>query len=681
MERPLIIAIAGAGKMARQHARAVAESAVLADVVAFADPDPDPGARRALKTVAPAAELHSSLDDLLGQLSVDIVHVCTPPATHAALTRQALEAGCHVYVEKPFASSTSEARELLSVADARGLKVTAGHQVLYQQAARRTRELREATGRLTHVESYFSFRPSRGQGDGSPPLRADEQLIDVLPHPVYLLLEAMMDGERDGMEPEVVGASRGPGGTLHAQLRAGERSGHLVVTLEGRPVESYLRMVGTGGSVEADFVRDSVQPLLGPGDSAVEKVLAPFRTAAQLVFGTTRSLMRRLVGRSRGYPGLADCIEAFHRSVADDEEPPLSHEHILTTVNVCEALSRVVQADAEAPGESGFEPGWRVLPDRSSAGPVLVTGGTGFLGEAVVSRLRERGVSVRAVSRRLPPPWARRPGVDYRSADLGDAPDLSAFEDVDIVIHCAAETAGDWEAHRRNSIEATENVVRAAHAAGARGIVHVSSVAILEESENGLLDEDSPLRSEPESFGPYVWGKLESELRARELGRELDTPVKIVRPAAIVDFDDFDPPGRLGRRVGNVFLAVGNRSEPLEAVPLGLAAETLTRYATSFAEAPDRLNVISPEGITRRDAVERLRRADPVRIVWFPRPLFAATAKAAVLAQRVLRPGKRPLDPAAAFASRDYDSTELSEFLEAGDRPVPVRSHPVSSMT
>lgn len=135
--------------------------------------------------------------------------------------------------------------------------MTPGHQLLFTQAARRAKKLCQTVGSLVYVESYFSFRPTRGSGDGGPGLRADEQLIDVLPHPVYLLLDAL--GRETQAQPDVADLSRGPGGTVHALLRIDDKIGHLVVTLEGRPVESYLRVAGTRGSVEADFVRNTVQ--------------------------------------------------------------------------------------------------------------------------------------------------------------------------------------------------------------------------------------------------------------------------------------------------------------------------------------------------------------------------------------------------------------------------------------
>lgn len=115
MQRSLRVAIAGGGKMAREHARSIGTSEIPSRVVGFADPDSD--ARDALGELVPEAAPYEQLDDLLEQETVDVVHVCTPPSTHASLARQSLEAGCHVYVEQPFATSAAEARSVLSLAE------------------------------------------------------------------------------------------------------------------------------------------------------------------------------------------------------------------------------------------------------------------------------------------------------------------------------------------------------------------------------------------------------------------------------------------------------------------------------------------------------------------------------------------------------------------------------------
>jgi hypothetical protein len=55
-----------------------------------------------------------------------------------------------------------------------------------------------------------------------------------------------------------------------------------------------------------------------------------------------------------------------------------------------------------------------------------------------------------------------------------------------------------------------------------------------------------------------VWGEDESERLAAALGKESHLDVKIVRPGAIIDHSAFDPPGRLGKRLGGSFIAVGS---------------------------------------------------------------------------------------------------------------------------
>jgi hypothetical protein len=61
----------------------------------------------------PEAVLVADADQMLNELRPDVVHIVTPPETHAALAMRALRAGCHVYVEKPFTPSRAEAAAVL----------------------------------------------------------------------------------------------------------------------------------------------------------------------------------------------------------------------------------------------------------------------------------------------------------------------------------------------------------------------------------------------------------------------------------------------------------------------------------------------------------------------------------------------------------------------------------------
>src|SRR5262249_12249349 len=140
---------------------------------------------------------------------------------------------------------------------------------------------------------------------------------------------------------------------------------------------------------------------------------------------------------------------------------------------------------------------------------VLLTGGTGLLGTRVAEELRRSGFPVRVVTRRLPPFSRRVPGVEYVAAALGLGVDPALLQNVGFVVHAAAETAGGKEEHRRNSIEATRQLVTAAARTGVLGFIHISSLAVLKTSrEMGrALDESTPVDDKSLKRGPYVWGK------------------------------------------------------------------------------------------------------------------------------------------------------------------------------
>ena len=64
---------------------------------------------------------------MLGSVSPDVVHITTPPQGHYSIARQCLEAGSHVYLEKPFTVTAEEAESLIRLAQSSGRRITAGH--------------------------------------------------------------------------------------------------------------------------------------------------------------------------------------------------------------------------------------------------------------------------------------------------------------------------------------------------------------------------------------------------------------------------------------------------------------------------------------------------------------------------------------------------------------------------
>jgi predicted dehydrogenase len=118
----------------------------------------------------PNARTTPRFDDLLDDEALQAVIVATPVATHYELARRALEAGKHVFVEKPPALSALEAEELVSLAEERGLVLLPGHLLLYHPAVAKLKEL-IASGELGDVRYLYGNRQNLGQ------IRKDENAL------------------------------------------------------------------------------------------------------------------------------------------------------------------------------------------------------------------------------------------------------------------------------------------------------------------------------------------------------------------------------------------------------------------------------------------------------------------------------------------------------------------------
>ncbi len=99
----------------------------------------DPAARAWLAEQYPRVRLTADYAEVLRDATLDAVVIATPIATHATLARQALEAGKHVFVEKPLATSSAEARRLEATAKARGRALFVGHIFLHHPILERLR--------------------------------------------------------------------------------------------------------------------------------------------------------------------------------------------------------------------------------------------------------------------------------------------------------------------------------------------------------------------------------------------------------------------------------------------------------------------------------------------------------------------------------------------------------------
>jgi predicted dehydrogenase len=118
----------------------------------------------------PGARTSTELAELLADPGLDAVAIATPVPTHAALAQRCLEAGKHVFVEKPLAQSVAEAEQVVAAAREHGRTLMVGHLLEYHPGVERLKGLMDS-GELGTVHYIYGNRLNLGK------LRADENAL------------------------------------------------------------------------------------------------------------------------------------------------------------------------------------------------------------------------------------------------------------------------------------------------------------------------------------------------------------------------------------------------------------------------------------------------------------------------------------------------------------------------
>jgi len=151
---------------------------------------------------------HETAEELLANKSVDAVYIATPTKFHVPLAIQALKAGKHVILEKPFAIDVAEAEEAIATAKAAGLVLTVGMNQRFNADSQKIRQLVEEGlfGEIYHAKAYWKRRsgiPKFGTWFGNKEIAGGGSICDIGVHMLDLCLYTI-----NNFEPvSVVGAT------------------------------------------------------------------------------------------------------------------------------------------------------------------------------------------------------------------------------------------------------------------------------------------------------------------------------------------------------------------------------------------------------------------------------------------------------------------------------------------
>src|SRR6202158_6072308 len=248
--------------------------------------DMNPSALARAKKNYPGLEVTTDPEEILKSPKIDAVAVVTPVWTHYKLAKAALENGKHVFVEKPFTSTSEEAEELINLAARKNLNIMADHTFLFTGAGRKIRELTES-GALGDLYYYDSLRVNLGL------FQHDVSVIwDLAPHDLSIM-DHLIKGE-----PEAIVA------TGESHLNGVEDVAFVTIYFPGNVIAHInvnwlspvkIRMTMIGGQkkmvVWNDLVRDEKIRVYDKGVTItsgddIQKLLVSYRSgdmwAAQL---------------------------------------------------------------------------------------------------------------------------------------------------------------------------------------------------------------------------------------------------------------------------------------------------------------------------------------------------------------------------------------------------------------
>lgn len=264
---------------------------------------------------------------------------------------------------------------------------------------------------------------------------------------------------------------------------------------------------------------------------------------------------------------------------------------------------------------------------------ILITGGNGFLGHSLIQALQARGDRVRVLA--LPEEdvsWLEARDITVFRGDIRDASALiEPMHGAEGVFHLAA-MLGAWRSigvYREVNVAGTENVCRAALAAGVRRLVHISSAMVYDMSIGRPVTENDPLQPLDE---PYCMTKAEGDVLVQRLIAWEGLPAVILRPGTLFGPGDRLNFGRIADRVRSgkmILIGSGNNAVPFVYVTDMVQALLLALdHERAVGQA---FNIGNDHPLSQAELYNSIAEeigAPPVQIRVPYRPLYTAAAAA-----------------------------------------------------
>src|ERR1700675_3520115 len=297
----LRVGLVGAGYISEFHARAI-KRVPNARIVGIADVVNSRAAGLASRFSIP--RVFPTMEAMMNE-GVDVIHILTPPDTHAQLAIGALENGCHVLVEKPLASNAEEVDRISAAAAAAQKSVCVNHSMLYDRfVAKALNVVRSGAIGVPLSFDYFrssEYPPYRG---GTLPVHYRNGGYPFLGqgvHAVYLA-ESFLGAIED--MKTYYGTYGGDPNLLFDEWRVAAQcqrgTANIQISWNVRPLQSWFVVQGTEGVLRANLfamwvTHSSRLPLPKAPARALQAISEGLSISAQVPANIARFACKKIV--------------------------------------------------------------------------------------------------------------------------------------------------------------------------------------------------------------------------------------------------------------------------------------------------------------------------------------------------------------------------------------------------
>lgn len=355
----LKIAIVGCGKIADAHVEEIRKIPSVR-LTAVCDLDPIMAEQLASRFTVP--RWYSDAGEMLEVEKPDVLHITTPPQSHLALTRQAVAAGCHVYLEKPVAPRHCDAEAIIAAAVASGQKLTVNYWPNFEAPALELRRLLD-TGMLgspVHLESFLGYDLAGEYGTALKrdpnhwvhrlPGKLFQNVLDhVLNKIVPYLGEEKPAIHAMAYRGDGLGADRNPDqllDELRVMIRSSNVSAYATFSSHARPIGHSLRVYGTKNTAHVDFnARTLVLDRKQTFPSALGRLFPAFLSAKDYLRQGMKNVSSFSHSRFHYFDGMHRLLSEFYRSIESDSPPPIPYSEILRVSAIMETIFNQVHSE------------------------------------------------------------------------------------------------------------------------------------------------------------------------------------------------------------------------------------------------------------------------------------------------------------------------------------------------